>query len=368
MTDDLDTWKQIMRSHSKRVDAAAMPTIVEFVRKILLADIKEFTDKGICDFDDQKWLPVIMRVAGVKMPATKFDFVAIDEVQDLNPVDIELIKMILKPNGYVMAVGDKNQSVYAFRGADIHSVSKVINAFGADELPLSISYRCANNIVTAAQNVYDHIEAAPNAPDGEVLKYKEFDAEMFKPNDLIVCRNNAPLIAFAYRLILKKVPVVVKGRDIGKGLTILIDNLHADTVDILNVKLESWYQNQVNRIMQDNGGELDAEMLQPIQDRFDCIRVFTKGSKTQSVVLLKKEIESMFGADDDMKDMVSLSTIHRAKGLEADRVFFLDTHLLYPEYITKGTWQDTQEHNLEYVALTRAKTHLGFIYSNNLNP
>jgi len=366
MTDDLATWKSIVRKFNKNIDAQVLPTVVGFVRKVLLEDIKEFVDKGICDFDDQKWLAVIYKPYGDYMNCAKFDYISVDECQDLNQVDIALVKRILKPEGYVMMVGDKNQSIYSFRGADIYSIPKIIDAFDAEELPLSISYRCATSIVEAAQNVYDHIEAAPNAKKGQVLKYKEYDADMFKPNDLILCRNNAPLISFAYKLILQKVPVVVKGRDIGSGLTILIDNLKATSVKALKIKLESWYQNQMNINMQDNGGELDLEMFQSIQDRFDCVWIFVQNASNDSVEALKTEINSLFGSDGDMKDMVVLSTVHKAKGLEADRVFLLDTHLMHPEYIKEGTWQSTQESNLEYVALTRAKSLLGFIYSNNL--
>ena len=64
-----------------------------------------------------------------------------------------------------------------------------------------------------------------------------------------------------------------------------------------------------------------------------------------------------------MKGKVVLSTIHKAKGLEADTVFILDEHLLYKMSGDEGSWTHTQEKNLEYVAITRAKNRLVYISS-----
>jgi superfamily I DNA/RNA helicase len=58
---------------------------------------------------------------------------------------------------------------------------------------------------------------------------------------------------------------------------------------------------------------------------------------------------------------VCLSTVHKAKGLECDRVFILDKEKTMPSRYAKLPWQRLQEKNLEYVAYTRAKDYLGFI-------
>ena len=61
-----------------------------------------------------------------------------------------------------------------------------------------------------------------------------------------------------------------------------------------------------------------------------------------------------------------MSTIHKAKGLEADNVFILNKNLLPSKYV-KQDWELEQEKNLEYVAITRTKKTLGFIYSKEFN-
>ena len=63
----------------------------------------------------------------------------------------------------------------------------------------------------------------------------------------------------------------------------------------------------------------------------------------------------------DKRAKVWLSSIHKAKGLEADRVVLLHPHLL-PHPNAKKPWEKEQEANLKYVALTRAKQGLTFAH------
>lgn len=74
-----------------------------------------------------------------------------------------------------------------------------------------------------------------------------------------------------------------------------------------------------------------------------------------------------YGNEEDFNQNASrgkvvLSSMHKAKGLEADRVFILDYALMY-RFSVPGTWQHTQEMNLDYVARTRPKEYLGWISS-----
>ena len=79
--------------------------------------------------------------------------------------------------------------------------------------------------------------------------------------------------------------------------------------------------------------------------------------KSNSVVDLKHNIRIIF--TDDIQGIV-LSTIHKIKGLEANRVFIVRPDLLPMQ--TSKAWQAIQEKNLEYVAITRAKLEL--VYDN----
>ncbi len=369
LKDEDETWNEILAHHNRRLPVDQRPTVFAMVRKVLLKTLEMHFP---VDFDDQKYFPVVLRGDdGSRLPAPKYDIVIVDEAQDSNAVDLALIKLILKPNGIVIGVGDTHQSIYGFRGADINAMDNFKTEFNAKELPLSISYRCAKKVVQRASHVYSSIEAAPDAVEGEDLVLDSYKPDIFQGGDMIVCRNNAPTIKMAFRLIANRIPVFVKGRDIGRGLISLIEKLKSGTVADLANDMNLWQAQQLRIIYEDNPD--DEAAIQRISDIHATVKIFIEGNSDGRVATLKKDIEEMFSvrtkeADDDgaMKGKVVLSTIHKAKGLEADRVFFLDRFLMFPRWITPGTWQEIQERNLMFVAVTRAKTMIAEITTDGM--
>ena len=75
---------------------------------------------------------------------------------------------------------------------------------------------------------------------------------------------------------------------------------------------------------------------------------------------LKSYINKMF-TDDKIENAVMLSTAHKSKGLEANRVMILLPDKLPLKYPHQQKWQEIQEMNLKYVALTRARKELIFV-------
>lgn len=75
---------------------------------------------------------------------------------------------------------------------------------------------------------------------------------------------------------------------------------------------------------------------------------------------LRNLISNIFS--DEVKGIL-LSTIHKAKGLENDKIFFLSPELIPSKYATQP-WQYEQEQNLKYVAITRAKSSLVYVWGN----
>jgi superfamily I DNA/RNA helicase len=300
----------------------------------------------------------------------QYDAIIIDEVQDVSPVDLELVKLVAKKGAIFLGVGDSRQAIYGFRGADTQSIEKFKTATNGIELPLSISYRCATSIVEAARSVYPVIEAASGAPEGEVTQLGNYTHEEFsaRDGDMIICRNNAPVVTMAYKMIRRRIPVFVKGRDIGKGILTLIDSLKADSVRDLNSKLNIWFAQQTAILTENDPDNDDAQ--QRLEDRFATLMVFISENSDNSIASVILDVETVLsvkGSDKSdkaaMKGKVVLSTIHKSKGLEADTVFILDEHLLYKMSGDEGSWTHTQEKNLEYVAITRAKNRLVYITS-----
>ncbi len=87
----------------------------------------------------------------------RFQHLLIDEYQDTNHAQYALIKALAGPKGNVVAVGDEDQSIYRFRGADINNILNFERDFpGARVIKLEQNYRSTGNILDAATGVVSH--------------------------------------------------------------------------------------------------------------------------------------------------------------------------------------------------------------------
>ena len=92
-------------------------------------------------------------------------------------------------------------------------------------------------------------------------------------------------------------------------------------------------------------------------DKVQAIKVIAKDLKTTEAVI--NRIQAIF--KDDQKDGICMSTVHKAKGLESDKVFIIREDKFLLPHCMKKAWMAEQEYNLVYVAYTRAKRYLGFV-------
>ena len=310
---------------------------------------------NVVDFDDQLYLPVVMN-----MPCSKYDWLIVDEAQDVSHVQRALLKKSLAPNGHLIAVGDAGQAIYGFRGADSESLASIAKEFSADRLPLSVTYRCPVAVVRMAQEFVPHLEAAPNAAEGHVEHLHKYNAKRFTAGDMILCRNTKPLIAMAFALIARGVGARVMGRDIGAGLVNLIKKRAKRITDaqIMIDVLDEWRHKQVERAM----AKSEEAKADRINDQVDSILAVVDSTGATTVKQVIDSIERLFNSNTG----VTLSTVHKAKGLEADTVYILEPALMPSKY-ARQDWQLQQEHNLMYVAYTRALKELYFITLKNLS-
>lgn len=313
----------------------------------LMAACRKVTQ--IVDFDDMVWLPVEL---GLRV--RQFDRVFVDETQDLNKAQIKLALNACAKGGRICAVGDDRQAIYAFRGADERAVPNIIESLSAKILPLSVTYRCAVGIVNLAKEIVADYEAAPGAPEGKVWNATEDQMiAQAKAGDFVLSRKNAPLIKFCLALLVKGTPAAVQGRDIGKGLVNLIEKSRARTIPDLTAWIDNWQEREIERI---TARKRDADTSR-VEDTAACIHALCTGEKDVSAVVAK--IEHLF-SDNDISTRVTLSTTHKAKGLERDRAWVLkDTY-------KKG--ENTEESNLWYVAITRARHELVLVTAGQSAP
>lgn len=320
--------------------------IISMTRLVLQASI-EMIDT--IDFNDQLYFPVVYNLA---LPV--YDWVFIDEAQDISAIQRSLLVKAKGKSGRLVAVGDPAQAIYGFRGADSDSLKNIAKTFNAITLPLSISYRCPKAVVREAQRFVSHIQPSETAPEGLVMDLGEVKPEFFKPSDMVICRSSAPIVELAYSLISKKIPAKVMGREIGEGLVSLVKKLKARSIRQLEEKLELWSQKEIKKLL-----DKDPEAnLSKIEDKRECLNCFIKFSGAESVEALMVAIQSIFG--EASANVVLLSTIHKSKGLEAKKVFILDSWRMPSKY-AKKPHQIEQENNLFYVAITRAQEELCYV-------
>jgi superfamily I DNA/RNA helicase len=312
-------------------------------------DVLERSDAqtNVIDFQDQLRFPVIYDCA---MP--QYHSVLGDEVQDFNPVQAALIEK-LHAQRYAL-VGDSHQSIYGFRGAMNNSMSVLKEQFHCVELPLSITYRCSKAVVKEAYAVYKDIEAWEHSTEGTV-RMSTADKEQYTAQDIVLCRMNRPLVVLAYALLREGIACHVKGRDIGEGLVKLIRKQRCSTVKRLVTVLTQAYAVEYESARLKD----DADKMQRIVDKYESALVFCEKVPFEND---PEEVCTIIDMVFMQGKGVTLSTVHKAKGLEAERAFILE-HALHGSFTqrSKQAWQREQERNILYVAITRAKHDLVYM-------
>jgi superfamily I DNA/RNA helicase len=250
-----------------------------------------------------------------------------------------------------------HNSIYAFRGADNQSIHRIQEEFGTSTLPLSICYRCPKDVVRMAQGLSPEIEWHDENDDGKVsVDAERFHPNLFEANDLIVCRLNAPIIKAALQLARAGKRCVVLGRDFGRSLSSLVKSFRCRDIEEVPDAASRWKTKKVKTLL-DMGRDMDSPSVVAIVDKHEALMHFLTEMSPRSIAEYLGMIESLFSDDEDGRSIV-LSTVHKAKGKEFDRVFVLDAGYIGRFKKSRG---DDQESNIMYVAVTRAKRELGFV-------
>lgn len=311
--------------------------------------------KHIIDYSDMVYLPIVN-----KMRAFQYDYVLLDEAQDTNPVRRALVRMILKPGGRLIAVGDKRQAIYGFTGADADALDKIKEEFNSESLPLSVTYRCPKEVVKFAYNWVDEsvIQAHESAPEGIIDTIELADIHNHVgPYDAILCRNTKPLVELAYSLLRRQIACKVEGRAIGEGLIKIAQKWKTvKNVGQLASKVEDWKEKEITK----HRAKGNDSRCQVIEDQADTLEVFMlQCEDSDPISLLVANIRKMFGdTEQGEQKVLTLSTIHKAKGREWDRVFALGMDTYSPSKYAIKEWELGQENHLCYVQVTRSKKHL----------
>ena len=310
------------------------------IMQLCLADMHEV------DFDDMPWIPV---VKGLYIK--KYDTLLVDEGQDLNHCQQELA---LRSGKRIILVGDRHQAIYGFAGADTKSMKTMQMRMSqwntCDSFPLTVSRRCSQAVAREARYIVPDFEALPSNCEGSVM-HRAIGTPLV--NDMILCRTNAPLVSMTFKLIQRGLPCKIIGRDIRASALGLIATLSPTSVNDLMVKMYRQQDHDIQYLR--NQKPTPVAAILAIEDKFACLLAICKQATSIEDVLAT--IDELFSSKSDEVDCIRLSSIHRAKGLEARNVYILHPELL-PHPMANSDWQIEQEINLKYVAITRAIENL----------
>lgn len=352
--------------------------IYPLAREVLKEDIR-LAQQGIISFDDQIYCPTIL---GGKW--NKYSTVFIDESQDLSPLNHRQLQLSLAQNGRLVAVGDPKQAIYAFRGADSSSMSNM-RGLSKDwtDLQLTMTFRCPKAIVERQQEHAPGYRAWDGCKEGrfasvETLLYPyAYDKEDFDllwnwgsitseldnlvtdagelgaklPSAAILCRNNAPLLSLAFKLLRRNIGCHMLGREIGRGLENLSQKLATDdSTPIVQfaTKLEAWESHECSLARANDKPDKESRII----DQAECLRAVIDGSGARTAGDLRSALQKLFSRE---SGLITLSSIHRAKGLEWDLVVHLDPWRIPPKRSLRDPIQLEQEKNLLYVCETRTR-------------
>ena len=315
----------------------ALPTIMQMSKT-----------SPVIDFDDMIWLPIVL-----DLPLVKYDVMFVDEAQDFDEAQRQLIYRSVEPDGRCVVVGDPNQAIYGFRGASSSSMdlfAKLLENTNRDikKLPLSLTWRCPSSVVAEANRFVEDFHCKDDADEGKVVVDSALNPVK---GDMVLCRYNAPLVTAFYKLIGEGKSAYIRGRDLTKGLVNSVRKISKDMsmssqefAELLDADFEYQYHKLIDKERFNQANNLE--------DKHECLCLFVYRADTVGGII--EEIERVFNSDG--KGDIMLSTVHKAKGLEANNVFILATDRMPHPKATNMK----EEMNICYVAITRAKNNLHY--------
>lgn len=315
------------------------------------------------DHTDMIWLPNILNLATKKY---LFDFIFIDEAQDTTLAHQDMVDKCFKRGCRFVAVGDPKQQINVWCGATEKAIERYESRPNTKKMKLPVSYRCPKKVVEVAKKFSEDIVAADWAIDGEINV--DVSANLAKPGDMVLCRIISKLIEQYLTYLRNNKKAYLKGSDAVRSTYLdLIGGINAKRIDTrclttngLVPQLYKLYFDRLESIKTRMNIDEEEAMYHyealNLFDNIEAIKVLSEGLDTVDELIDK--INAIFNGDEN--DAIILSTVHKAKGMEADNIFILCPSLM-PSRLATKEWEIQAEKNLMYVAVTRAKKTLNMI-------
>ena len=287
----------------------------------------------------------------------------IDEAQDMGQDDFRLVQALMRQNEEmrVIAVGDDDQNIYAFRGSDSRYMQSLVSQEGAKLYEMTDNYRsakaivdCANRFVQRIPNRMKHatIQSA-TGEEGKVLTLKSLQNAEIKVQGgtAILTRTNEETMQVAYELEQRGLHATVAqsmgGFRFGNLAEVRYFIKQIGKDDEVTISKEKWQEAKKSTLKTYASSSCLGVMRHFFAD-FEAIHKVYYRSDLHEYVF-ESNIEDFIASDDKS---VFVSTIHKAKGREFDTVYLMSS-------VPDG--RQVKDMRAYYVGLTRAKRNLYLI-------
>jgi superfamily I DNA/RNA helicase len=364
------------------------------------------------DFDDDLWFSAI-HADELKWP--KYEVVFADEVQDFNVAQQIILKKLAENGAKIVAVGDPNQAIYRFRGADSDAFGELSGMLKAQSHEKDVEKEITQNF-RSRQAVIDmtnkegrqtgHVSnlskgrefkegpgkiGKGQATNGEVNYEQAFETLNSEMRDMgevkqtaFLSRTNDPLVHASLRLMKDGIPFVILGKDIAGDLEKHIKKITnlfmlSDNSSVYEL-LAAMHDHNEEQVDKHSGKAAMSGKLKELKEITDALssasEQFMQESPNGNIESLKKWLSKKFGGLDleksgpqgdrdraeykkKVKELnpVILSTVHKSKGFQFQRVYILRDDM-WPH--PRATRQEDleQEMNNKYIGRTRAEDEL----------
>lgn len=328
---------------------------------------QDFANIEKIDFCDMVWGPLVKNLA----PPSRYQALFVDELQDISEPQFALLRKLMLPTSRFIAAGDIFQSIYSWRGADARRTFAIcIDELKAATLPLTMTFRCPISVVNEARGIVPALRHTEDAIEGTVstipLSRLPSMLNVAGPSEtlhtFVLSRTNKDLLDCALGLWKERVRFTLNaGKEMLDPLFTLLKALDLTDTRRFMSSLSVWRATELARAEKTNA----TSFADRVEERYAMLARAANYAPPHKIGDLLSEILHSNSSG------VLLSTVHKVKGLEADRVFLLKQTFarhkppkLMPSMVFGAEdilvkFDPTQEDlNIEYVAITRAKEHL----------
>ena len=380
-------------SRAKRTDGSPSD---EAPSEVLEAYERAMEARNLCDFDDL----VVRAVHALESdPALRAHYrrhhrwISVDEYQDVDALQVRLLKQLVGPDGNICAIGDPDQAIYGFRGADVRLFSEFRRDFpGTRVVQLTRNYRSDRNIVALAAQVIGRRnsdrDSAPVVDDApELVTLHEAPTEKAEA-EFIVQSLESALGGHSFFSIDSGRSTDVHGHALSFSDFAVLYRTEAQVPALVEALRRSGmpFQHRSHRRLLEHPGVVAAiDALRetrrpgPIRERLEAVCVGDEPHDARMLEACELLRPSAVACGDDLErflsdlalgtevdtwdpraDRISLLTLHAAKGLEFPVVFIAgcENGLLPLTWGRADPAKLDEERRLFYVGVTRARNRL----------